>query len=96
MGSVLTVVIVILSLAMIALVLMQKSKGGGLASNFASGNQILGVRKTTEAVEKVTWILVAIIVVLCVASSAVSKSGVATNSEISDQVELPATPGEME
>jgi len=96
MGQLLTIVIVILSLALVAIVLMQKSKGGGLASNFSSGNQILGVRKTTETVEKVTWTLVAIIVVLCVASSAASKSGVQSNSEVSDQVEVPATPGQME
>mgnify|MGYP003291769136 CR=1 FL=1 len=96
MGQVLTVVIVILSLAMIGLVLMQKSKGGGLASNFSSGNQILGVRKTTETVEKATWILVAIIVVLCVASATTNKTGAAASSEVADQVEMPATPGEME
>lgn len=90
MGQVLSIVIVILSVVLVFFVLIQNSKGGGLASNFSSGNQILGVRKTTDTLEKVTWTLVAIIVVLCVASSAASKTSVATASEVSDQVEIPA------
>jgi preprotein translocase subunit SecG len=36
---------------------VQNSKGGGLASNFASSNQFMGVRKTTDFLEKATWIL---------------------------------------
>ncbi|MBQ0082995.1 MAG: preprotein translocase subunit SecG, partial [bacterium] len=93
MGQVLSVVIVILSIVLVMFVLIQNSKGGGLASNFSSGNQMLGVRKTTDALEKITWSLVAIIVVLCIASSAASKTTVASASEVSDQVELPAQGG---
>ena len=48
MSVVLTVFIILASLLMIGIVLVQKSKGGGLASNFASSNQIMGVRKTTD------------------------------------------------
>jgi protein translocase SecG subunit len=48
--------IVIASLLMIGIVLIQESKGGGLASNFSSSNAILGVRKTTDFVEKATWV----------------------------------------
>ena len=40
----LVIVILIASILMIGIVLIQKSKGGGLASNFASSNQIMGVR----------------------------------------------------
>lgn len=54
MSVVLTVFIILASLLMIGIVLVQKSKGGGLASNFASSNQIMGVRKTTDFVEKAT------------------------------------------
>lgn len=90
MGQVVSVVIVILSIVLVLFVLIQNSKGGGLASNFSSGNQMLGVRKTTDALEKITWSLVAIIVVLCITSSGLSKSTVKTASEVSDQVEIPA------
>ncbi|MCQ2343621.1 MAG: preprotein translocase subunit SecG [Paludibacteraceae bacterium] len=93
MGQVLSVVIVILSIVLVLFVLVQNSKGGGLASNFSNGNQMLGVRKTTDALEKITWSLVAIIVVLCIASSSMSKTTVATASEVSDQVEIPAQGG---
>lgn len=44
--------IVIASILMIGIVLIQESKGGGLASNFSSSNAIMGVRKTTDFVEK--------------------------------------------
>ena len=33
----------------------QNSKGGGLAAGFSSTNQIMGVRKTTDFLEKATW-----------------------------------------
>lgn len=49
------VLIVLASLLMIFIVLIQESKGGGLASNFSSTNSIMGVRKTTNFVEKATW-----------------------------------------
>ena len=58
--------IVIASLLMIGIVLIQESKGGGLASNFSSSNAILGVRKTTDFVEKATWGLAASLVVFSI------------------------------
>ena len=62
----LTVLIVIAALLLILLVLVQNSKGGGLASGFNSGNQVMGVRKTTDFLEKSTWSLTAFIVVLAI------------------------------
>ena len=46
------ILIVIAAVLMIGIVLIQESKGGGLASNFSSYNQIGGVRKTTDFIEK--------------------------------------------
>lgn len=81
-----TILIVIASILLILLVLVQNSKGGGLAAGFSSSNQIMGVRKTTDFLEKATWALVAIVIVLSVATVAVSKSDVVSNqSEIKDQ-----------
>ena len=60
------VLIVIASLLMIGIVLIQESKGGGLASNFSSSNAIMGVRKTTDFVEKATWGLAAAMVVFSI------------------------------
>lgn len=69
MFKALVIFIVIASILMIGIVLIQKSKGGGLASNYASSNQILGVRKTNSFVEKATWTLAIVICVLSIASA---------------------------
>ena len=60
------VLIVLAALMMIGIVLIQESKGGGLSSNFSSSNQIMGVRKTTDIVEKTTWGLAIAMVVFSV------------------------------
>ncbi len=59
--------IVLASLLMVGIVLIQESKGGGLASNFSSSNAIMGVRKTTDFIEKATWGLALAMVILSVA-----------------------------
>ena len=61
--------IVIVAMLMCGIVLIQYSKGGGLASSFASSNQIMGVRKTTDFLEKATWTLAGVIAALCVFSA---------------------------
>ena len=63
------VLIVAVSVLMCGIVLIQNSKGGGLAASFASSNQIMGVRKTTDFLEKATWTLAAVIAALCVLSA---------------------------
>lgn len=62
------ILVVIASILMCGIVFIQESKGGGLASGFSSGNSMLGVRKTTDVVEKTTWSLAAIMVVLSIVS----------------------------
>jgi len=66
MASILVPVIVILSILMIAIVLIQKSKGGGLAAGFQSSNQIMGAPKTADFLEKATWTIMGAIAVLCI------------------------------
>ncbi|MBQ8098324.1 MAG: preprotein translocase subunit SecG [Bacteroidaceae bacterium] len=67
MYNILIILIVIASILMTLIVLIQESKGGGLASGFASSNQIMGVRKTTDVVEKTTWGLAIAMVILSIA-----------------------------
>lgn len=55
-------------------VLIQNSKGGGLAANFSAPNQIMGVRKTTETIEKITWIMAACLIVLSIIATAMIKT----------------------
>jgi len=47
------------------IVLVQNSKGGGLAANFSAPTQVMGVRQTADFLEKASWWLVGILVVLC-------------------------------
>lgn len=61
-----TILILIAAICMILIVLVQNSKGGGLAAGFSSSNQIMGVRKTTDFLEKATWTLAITIIVLSI------------------------------
>ena len=61
---------ILLTCVLLALVvLVQNSKGGGLAANFSSQNQIMGVRKTADFLEKATWVLAIVLVVLSLAAT---------------------------
>ena len=71
--QILVVLIIIAAIALGFVVLIQDSKGGGLASNFAGSNQIMGVRKTTDLIEKVTWGLAIAILVLCLSCAFITK-----------------------
>jgi preprotein translocase subunit SecG len=78
-----SVLIVIASLLLIFFVVIQNSKGGGLAAGFSSSNQVMGVRKTTDFLEKATWYLAGFVVVFSIAASiflprnqAVKESGI--------------------
>lgn len=72
MYTIFAILIVIASILLIGVILIQKSKGGGLASNVNNYNQFMGVRKTTDFVEKATWGLSIVICVLSIASAFVS------------------------
>lgn len=89
MYTLIIVLIILASLMMCGIVLIQESKGGGLASSFATSNQIMGVRKTTDFLEKATWTLAIAMVVLIVVSSAfVVKT---TTEEAPIQITAPAS-----
>ena len=74
------ILIVLLSILMVFIVLIQESKGGGLSSEFSSANAIMGVRKTTNGVEKFTWGLAAAMVVISVICAYVSPKATADKS----------------
>ena len=82
MYSLFIVLFVIIAIAMILIVLVQESKGGGLASSFSASNQIMGVRKTTEIIEKLTWGFAVALVVLSIACAFVAPRVVTTGSVV--------------
>ena len=82
-----SILIIIISILLILVVLVQNSKGGGLASNFAGSNQIMGVRRTTEFLEKVTWGLAIALVVFSLSTGIFAgKSGSERNSMIQEEI----------
>jgi preprotein translocase subunit SecG len=80
MSGLLTFLIILVAILLILVVLVQNSKGGGLASNFSASNQVMGVQKTSELIEKVTWALVAALFILSISLSFVLKSGSGTTT----------------
>lgn len=86
MFIVFTVLIIITCVLTILVVLVQNSKGGGLAANFSSSNQIMGVRRTTDFLEKATWILgTALIVFSLLAGITIPSSEVDQDSRLQGQ-----------
>ncbi len=65
-----SILVIIACILAIMVVLVQNSKGGGLAANFTSAGQSMGVRKTADFLEKSTWTLGVAIFVLCLAATA--------------------------
>jgi len=101
MYNLLVILVVIASIFMCLIVLIQESKGGGLASGFASGNQVMGVRKTTDVIEKLTWGLAAAMVIFSILSvffiprAATDSSvmeGIATEQKATAPTNLPGIP----
>lgn len=84
---------VIISVLLILIVLVQKSKGGGLSSQFGNASSVMGVRQTNSFLEKGTWWLAGILVVLSIVSAYTIPSG--SNESIRTQQEQAASmPGE--
>lgn len=83
MELIVEIVTLIVCVLLIMIVLVQDSKGGGLSSTFGASNQILGVRKTTDFLEKATWVMAISLLVLCLVSTSFLHSSTAGNTETS-------------
>ena len=92
MYSVVLVLIVIVCVLLIFIVLVQNSKGGGLASNFSSSNQIMGVRKTADFLEKATWTLAGALLVFSFVSIMVIPDRHTINKSAIDEQIMNFTP----
>ena len=82
MAITLSILIFLASILLIGVVLIQKSKGGGLAASASNYNQFMGVRKTTDFIEKATWGLAIFICVLSIATPFISQPSVVSNKKI--------------
>src|SRR5436190_8669957 len=65
------ILVILASVILGFIVLVQNPKGGGLSSSFGGfGNQLMGVKQTTDVLEKGTWLFAAIVGILCILSPA--------------------------
>lgn len=88
-----SVLIIIACFLQILIVLVQNSKGGGLAANFTSAGQAMGVRKTADFLEKSTWTIAIGIFVLClIATAAIPRGGQNQKSRIESQIQNAVDP----
>jgi preprotein translocase subunit SecG len=88
-----SVLVIIACFLQVLIVLVQNSKGGGLAANFTSAGQSMGIRKTADFLEKSTWTLAAAILILCVVATASIPQGQATpQSRLEDQIKKSVNP----
>jgi preprotein translocase subunit SecG len=88
-----SVLVIIACFLQILIVLVQNSKGGGLAANFTSAGQTMGIRKTADFLEKSTWTLAVAILVLCVvATAAIPHGGDQQKSRIQQQIDNTVDP----
>lgn len=70
MTTLFIILIIVACIVLSLIVLVQNPKGGGLAGNIAGfSNQFMGVKQTTDVLEKGTWIFAGIIAVLCLVST---------------------------
>ena len=95
--SLISVLIILVGVLLTLIVLVQNSKGGGLASNFSGSNQVMGVRKTTDFLEKATWTLaIALLVLSLAASLTIPRQGTNTNrSAIENQIRNAVDPTQI-
>lgn len=90
MFNIFVILIILASVLMCLVVLIQESKGGGLAASYASGNTLLGAPKTTDIIQKITAGLAIVMVVLCILSTAFLPEAKTVETVL--QMEQPATP----
>ena len=88
-----SVLVIIACFLQVLIVLVQNSKGGGLAANFTSTGQSMGIRKTADFLEKSTWTLAATILILCVVATAtIPRSATTPKSRIENQIQNAVDP----
>jgi|TARA_B110000881_G_C18496585_1_gene474561 preprotein translocase subunit SecG len=100
MYTIFATLIIICSILLVLIILIQNPKGGGLSSSFGGGaSQMMGVKKTTDFLEKGTWTLAISLIVLILASNfviggtddtAINPQGESTESTINFEEKTPS------
>ena|SRR5690606_16760024 len=91
MQTLLIILIMLASVLLSFLVLIQNPKGGGLASGFSGGTNLMGVKRTGDILEKGTWGLAVAIMVFALIVNVMSPSAGTGGSGLTEQI-TPTTP----
>ncbi len=75
MLKIITILIALICILLMAVILIQNPKGGGIDSTFggASANQMFGAARSVDFIEKLTWVLAAALFALCIFASFFTK-----------------------
>lgn len=79
-----SILILIVCVILGLIVLVQNPKGGGLAANFGSGNQFMGARQTADFLEKATWTLAVVLLLLSLTATMIIPRGNSKNMQNSE------------
>ena len=88
----LVILAIFICILLALIILIQNPKGGGLTSGFAGSNNVMGVQRTGDFLEKGTWVLIVslmVIVLLIKVVPQICGAGSSTQ-DIQDQVTKPA------
>lgn len=87
------ILVLIASVVLGLIVLIQNPKGGGLSGSIAGfSNQFMGVKQTTDVLEKGTWIFAAVVGLLCLFSAFFITSGGSSAPSRASDAQLPTAP----
>lgn len=81
MGIIVTVLITVVCILLVLIVLIQNPKGGGISSGFTAANQMMGVKQSTDMVEKLTWYFAAGLIFLCLIATPMMRG---TTTQVTD------------
>lgn len=90
MITLLSIIILLACIVLAFFILIQNPKGGGLSGTFGSASsQVMGVKQSTDVMEKGTWTAMSVIAILCIASV------MFLNKPKQQNIQIPNTPAQQ-
>ena len=92
--SIFIALIIVVCLLLVLVVMVQNPKGGGLSSSFGGGGQQLGgVQKTSDFLDRSTWVLAGLLIALILLSNiALDTNNTVTDSKLLEDTTTPVIP----
>ena len=94
MYTAITILIILTCILLVLVVLVQNPKGGGISTGIIGSNQVMGVKKTTDFIEKLTWGLALTLVLLCLIAGLTlpGKEDRGIGTQMQEQIDNSAAP----